>query len=64
MANEIMVRIILDDEMNVDDTLISIAVSNSIPFEAIAYIVADGLREVSSRIFKKIQNKHNDKKLS
>jgi len=64
MANEIMVRIILDEEMNVNDTLISIAVSNSIPFEAIDYIVADSLRETSSRIFQKIQKNNNQKNLS
>lgn len=64
MANEIVVRVILDQEMNVEDTLISIAVSNSIPFEAVDYIVADALREVSSRIFLKLQKINKDKNLS
>lgn len=64
MLNEITVTITLDNEFAEVDTKVTIAVNSNIPYNAIDYIIADSFRNISNRLYDKIQNKNKNQNLN
>lgn len=64
MLNEITVTITLDNEFCEVDTKVTIAVNSNIPYNAIDYIIADSFRNISNRLYDKIQNNNKNQNLN
>lgn len=64
MLNEITVTITLDNEFAEVDTKVTIAVNSNIPYNAIDYIIADSFRNISNRLYDKIQNNNKNQNLN
>ena len=64
MLNEITVTITLDNEFCEVDTKVTIAVNSNIPYNAIDYIIADSFRNISNRLYDKIQNNNKNQHLN
>lgn len=62
--NEIIVTITLDEEFSEIDTKVTVAVNGNLPYHAIDYIVADSFRNISNRLYDKIQKNLNNKNLN
>ena len=58
--NEIIVTIIMDNDFTEIDTKVTIAVNSNIPYNAIDYIIADSFRNISNRLYDKIQNNNKN----